>query len=219
MEERGTALTVVVPVWDDYLHWLGECVGSVWAQRDEVPLRVLVVDNASATPPAGLPDGVEVLGTARRLSLGAARNHGLGRVATPFVAFADADDRFPPGYFAFAVERLRARPGVGEAAAARGPPLPRPAHRVGARRELREGAAPRRRERAGAGGLEAYGGAGRLARRAAHGARTHVAQLLVPAEADARRLGGGQRQAAGRRVRGRAARHPVVAPAAGLVVL
>ena len=73
MEERGPALTVVVPVWDDCLHWLGECVGSVWAQRDEVPLRVLVVDNASATAPAGLPDGVlEVLRTARRLSLGAA---------------------------------------------------------------------------------------------------------------------------------------------------
>jgi glycosyltransferase involved in cell wall biosynthesis len=112
MEEHGPALTVVVPVWDDYLRWLGACVASVWAQRDEVRLRVLVVDNASATPPRGLPDGVDVLRAPRRLSLGAARNHGLGRVGTPFVAFADADDLFPPGYFAFAVERLRARPEV-----------------------------------------------------------------------------------------------------------
>jgi glycosyltransferase involved in cell wall biosynthesis len=105
-------LTVVIPVYDDYVRWLEGCVASVWAQRDETALRLLVVDNASSQPLPELPEGVHVERTPRRLSLGAARNWGLSRVATPFVAFADADDLFPPGYFAFAVERLSARRGL-----------------------------------------------------------------------------------------------------------
>jgi glycosyltransferase involved in cell wall biosynthesis len=106
------ALTVVVPVWDSYVRWLAQCVESIWAQRGETPLDVLVVDNCSAIALPGLPEGVRVERTPARLSLGAARNHALARIATPFVAFADADDLFPAGYFAFAVGRLERRPGV-----------------------------------------------------------------------------------------------------------
>jgi len=105
-------LTVVVPVWDAYVRWLAPCVESIAAQRDEMPLRVVVIDNASSSALPVLPDGVEVHRCADRLSLGAARNRGLGLVRTSFVAFADADDLFPPGYFAFAVERLERRPEV-----------------------------------------------------------------------------------------------------------
>ena len=275
-------------------------------------------------------------------------------MATPFVAFADADDRFPPGYFAFAVERLRARPGVvavgmrpvalddasgeerafpwptdGAIAASRhrrrlalrgllkepsivmsgsvfradavrraggysdlsygedanlalllpflgdvelhrapnrryrihpGSIARRPPSRetleatfADARRRLREhrdvpvwaklllpavrryhdrriasaldgsygeGAAPRRRgARRGRGPeLEAYGGAGRLARRAApgRGRTSRSSRGRAGGRAPARRWAAAGRR---RRVRGRAARHPVVAAAAGLVVL
>jgi biofilm PGA synthesis N-glycosyltransferase PgaC len=105
-------LTVVIPVYDDYVRWLEGCVASVWRQREEIDLRLLVVDNASSQPLPELPAGVAVTRTARRLSLGAARNWGLTRVATELVAFADADDLFPPGYFAFAAGRLRERPGL-----------------------------------------------------------------------------------------------------------
>jgi hypothetical protein len=53
-------LTVVIPVYDDYVRWLDGCVASVWAQRDETALRVLVVDNASSQPLPELPEGVHV---------------------------------------------------------------------------------------------------------------------------------------------------------------
>lgn len=112
MNAEAGPLTVVIPVWDDYVRWLAACVDSVWRQHPGTGLRVLVVDNASRSPLPTLPAGVEVTRTARRLTVGGARNHGLGRVETPFVAFADADDLFPEGYFAFAIDRLRARPEV-----------------------------------------------------------------------------------------------------------
>jgi glycosyltransferase involved in cell wall biosynthesis len=103
-------LTVVIPVYDDYVRFIEECVESVWRQRGDTTLGVLVIDNASSRPVPRLPEGIEVARTPHRLSLGAARNWGLDRVTTPFVAFADADDLFPPGYFAFAADRLAARP-------------------------------------------------------------------------------------------------------------
>lgn len=103
------ALTVVVPVWDRYVRRLDECVESILAQRAECDLRVLVLDNASTRPlPEQSPD-VAMVRTPERLSVGAARNHALGNVDTPLVAFADVDDLFPAGYFAFAVQRLLAR--------------------------------------------------------------------------------------------------------------
>ena len=103
------ALTVVVPVWDRYVRWLDECVESILAQRAECDLRVLVLDNASTRPlPEQSPD-VAMVRTPERLSVGAARNHALAHVETPLVAFADVDDLFPAGYFAFAVQRLLAR--------------------------------------------------------------------------------------------------------------
>jgi glycosyltransferase involved in cell wall biosynthesis len=105
-------LTVVVPVWDAYVRWLAPCVESIVAQCDETPMRIIVIDNASSVSLPTLPDRVEVLRCADRVSLGAARNCGLGMVRTPFVAFADADDLFPLGYFAFAVDRLERRPEV-----------------------------------------------------------------------------------------------------------
>ncbi|TDD28058.1 glycosyltransferase family 2 protein [Kribbella turkmenica] len=103
-------LTVVVPVWDDYVRWLSDCVESILRQRQEVDLEVLVVDNASSAPI--LLDDARLLRLEDRCSVGAARNAGLDAVTTEFVAFADADDLFPSGYFRFAVDRLRVRPGV-----------------------------------------------------------------------------------------------------------
>jgi glycosyltransferase involved in cell wall biosynthesis len=102
-------LTVVVPVWGRYVAWLSECVESIWSQRDEVPFRLIVIDNASDEPLPVLPDGVEVDRLARRQTLGAARNRGLELTDTELVSFCDADDLFPGGYFSFAVERLSAR--------------------------------------------------------------------------------------------------------------
>lgn len=110
--QHHPALTVVIPVWDRYVDYLDEAITTIDAQREEIPMRILVIDNASHRPLPPLRPGVDVHRLAQRVSVGAARNAGLDQVATPFVAFADADDLFPPGYFAFAVERLHTHPHV-----------------------------------------------------------------------------------------------------------
>ncbi len=90
-EEPGAEIstTVVIPVWGEYALWLPTAVGSLRAQT--VPLRIVVVDNAS---PSSVPalEGTEVIRLPTRLTLGAARNHGLAQVRSPYVVFWDADD-------------------------------------------------------------------------------------------------------------------------------
>jgi glycosyltransferase involved in cell wall biosynthesis len=107
-EARPGGVTAVVAVWDDYCSLLPDCVHSLLDQQP--PPRVIVVDNASrqALPP--LPAEVEIVRLPGRVSVGAARNAGLERVATPFVLFCDADDRMLPGAVAFLRSRLERRP-------------------------------------------------------------------------------------------------------------
>jgi glycosyltransferase involved in cell wall biosynthesis len=102
-------LTVVVPVWGRYAAWVPECVESIWSQRDDADLRLIVLDNASEERLPALPDGVEVARLERRHTLGGARNRGLELVETELVSFCDADDVFPPGYFSFALSRFAER--------------------------------------------------------------------------------------------------------------
>jgi glycosyltransferase involved in cell wall biosynthesis len=114
-------LTVVIPVWGRYVRYLTECVDSIWHQRKETGLRLLVIDNASDEPLPTLPDGVEVDRLPARRTLGAARNRGLELTETELISFCDADDVFPEGYFGFARSRFAARPeliGVGVRAVA-----------------------------------------------------------------------------------------------------
>jgi glycosyltransferase involved in cell wall biosynthesis len=87
--------TVVIPVWDDYVRYLEECVASV---GDDAP--VVVVDNASAARVPELP-GTTVVRAPQRLTVGAARNLGLDAVETEHVLVLDADDRLLPGTIPF----------------------------------------------------------------------------------------------------------------------
>jgi hypothetical protein len=88
--------TVVIPVWGGYVGpRFEQALASIVAQ--DVPLTILVVDNASKEPLPALGDDVRVIRTPRRVSLGAARNLGLEQVATETVLFADADDLMLPG--------------------------------------------------------------------------------------------------------------------------
>ncbi len=103
------AVTVVVPVWDRYCAFLGECLDSLLEQRGERP-RIIVVDNASREPLPPLPATVDVVRTTERLSVGAARNLGLAQVETSQVIFCDADDRLLPGALAFLRGRMADRP-------------------------------------------------------------------------------------------------------------
>lgn len=105
----ATGVSVVVPVWDGYCSFLSECLDSVLSQPDERP-HVIVVDNASQEPLPPLPPEVEVLRAPVRLSVGAARNLSLSRVATPEVIFCDADDRLLPGSLGALRQRMADRP-------------------------------------------------------------------------------------------------------------
>jgi glycosyltransferase involved in cell wall biosynthesis len=107
MSDRDPSLSVVIPVWDDYVRFLPQAVASVADDAPGVP--IVVVDNASTTPVPVLA-GIEVVRTRARLSVGAARNVGLDTVATEYVVVLDADDRLIPGALAFMRSRLEADP-------------------------------------------------------------------------------------------------------------
>jgi hypothetical protein len=101
-DEEHPRTTVVIPVWDGYVALrFEEALASITSQ--DVPVDVIVVDNASHVP---LPElhGAEVISIPQRVPLGAARNAGLQRVRTETVMFADADDLILPGV----VKRLQA---------------------------------------------------------------------------------------------------------------
>jgi glycosyltransferase involved in cell wall biosynthesis len=99
--------TVVIPVWDEYVRFLEEAVGSV---REDAPgTPIVVVDNASSVPVPELP-GTTVVRAPERLTVGAARNLGLDAVETDNVLVLDADDRLLPGTIGFLEGRLDAAP-------------------------------------------------------------------------------------------------------------
>jgi hypothetical protein len=104
---RGPRVTVVIPVWDAYVEWLPDAVQS--ARHQGAGIRILVVDNASVVDVPRL-DGTHVVSATRRLSLGGARNLGLARVGTEYVAFLDADDLLLHGTLPFLVGRMDADP-------------------------------------------------------------------------------------------------------------
>jgi glycosyltransferase involved in cell wall biosynthesis len=105
MNGPGTAVTVVIPVWDDYVEFLGEAVESVRRNSPQAP--IVVVDNASSTRVPQI-EGCEVVHSSERLTEGAARNLGLERVATEYVVFLDADDMLLDGMLEPLQQRLAA---------------------------------------------------------------------------------------------------------------
>ncbi len=120
-------ITVVVPAWGPYAGpSLADAVDSLRDQ--DLPVRILVVDNASQERLPELKD-TEVIRTPGRLTLGAARNFGLARVTTPYVTFWDADDLMPAGTLRFLRERLSSDPNLVAAAAGIVEDEPRIRHR------------------------------------------------------------------------------------------
>ena len=104
---KSRSTTVVIPVWDDYVKWLDEAIGSAAAFAP--PPRILVVDNASEIP-VEVGSDASLIRSPSRLSVGAARNVGLEAVETPYVLFLDADDRLLPGALGAMEEILKAEP-------------------------------------------------------------------------------------------------------------
>ncbi|MEJ7826132.1 MAG: glycosyltransferase family 2 protein [Solirubrobacteraceae bacterium] len=107
-DPAAASTTVVVPVWDAYAGaLLDAALDSIREQA--VPVRIVLVDNASSVAISEQPD-VEVVRLARRLVLGAARNAGIERVQTPFVVVWDADDLMLPGTLALLEREMRHAP-------------------------------------------------------------------------------------------------------------
>ena len=98
-------VTVVIPVWDDYVQFLGDAVESVRRNSPEAP--IVVVDNASSIPVPDL-EGCEVVRSSRRVTVGRARNLGLDVVATEFVLVLDADDMLLDGTLEYLKRRMEA---------------------------------------------------------------------------------------------------------------
>jgi glycosyltransferase involved in cell wall biosynthesis len=103
-----TAITVVIPVWGRYCTQLEACVADIRAQSE--PARIVVVDNSSDVPLPRLAKDIRLLRLAQRVSVGSARNAALSIVQTPYVLFADVDDRLLPGSLAFLLQQLNRRP-------------------------------------------------------------------------------------------------------------
>jgi glycosyltransferase involved in cell wall biosynthesis len=106
-------VSVVIPVWDDYVQYLGEAVESV---RRNADVPIVVVDNASDVPVPEL-EGCELVRAPRRMSEGAARNLGLEYVETQFVLFLDADDMLLDDALEFLLVRMASDPDLAVAAA------------------------------------------------------------------------------------------------------
>lgn len=114
--EVAPQMTVVIPVWDEYV--LGRLPEAVASLRQQVPVPpIIVVDNASQVPLPELP-GVAVVRAPHRLTLGAARNLGLARVGTPYVVAWDADDLMLPGTLSLLQNAIGADPRLAAFAAA-----------------------------------------------------------------------------------------------------
>jgi glycosyltransferase involved in cell wall biosynthesis len=103
----GAAVSVVIPVWDDYVEFLPDAVESVRRNSPDVP--IIVVDNASSVPLPNL-EGCEVVRTPRRLTVGAARKLGIDEVTTEFVVVLDADDVMLDGTLEFLLGRIASDP-------------------------------------------------------------------------------------------------------------
>jgi glycosyltransferase involved in cell wall biosynthesis len=101
-------IAVVIPAWNIGRE-LEEAVVSV--RQQQVPVRILIVDNASDEPIAAFSNA-EVIRLKSRVSVGAARNAGLEHVDEEFVMFMDGDDVLLPGALAFLHQEISARPQV-----------------------------------------------------------------------------------------------------------
>lgn len=103
-------LTVVVPVRDD-ADGVAALLASLAAGSNRLPMRTLVVDDASTHPQrlarVAKRFGAELIRCDRSGGPGAARTIGLAAVTTPWVAFLDADTTVATGWLATAGAHLR----------------------------------------------------------------------------------------------------------------
>jgi glycosyltransferase involved in cell wall biosynthesis len=105
-------VTVVIPA-RNAASTLGATLDSIL--RGSHPVAVIVVDDGSTDDTAAVASAagpqVRVLRT-EGVGPGAARNEGIAAAATPYVAFCDADDRWPPQRLADDLAAFETRPDI-----------------------------------------------------------------------------------------------------------
>jgi GT2 family glycosyltransferase len=108
-------VVTIVVVAHSVLAELERCLGSI-AQHAEVPVRTILVDNASTDGTrdwvADAHPEVEVVALPENLGV-AARDHGLRRAASRYTMFLDSDAALTEGALPALVEALDAHPGWG----------------------------------------------------------------------------------------------------------
>ena len=110
------AVSVIIPTRNRY-DLLVPTLASALAQRD-VPIEVIVVDDASEDDTAAFLDGVgdgrlRVVRHSCRQGVAATRNSGLAAARGRWVAFLDDDDLWSPTKLGRQLDALRGRPGCG----------------------------------------------------------------------------------------------------------
>ena len=109
------AISVVIPHLND-AERLGRCLAALAAQdADMTRAEIIVVDNGSREPPAGLVAGfrgARLVGE-RTPGPGPARNRGAALAAAPILAFTDSDCIPEPGWVAAILARFAAEPATG----------------------------------------------------------------------------------------------------------
>jgi GT2 family glycosyltransferase len=111
----ASALAIVI-VSHNCAPWLAPCLRSVFAHAGDVPLDVVVIDNASDDDSAELvrrefPQVRVLEGPNRGFAYG--NNTGVLATGAPFVLFLNPDTEVIDGTFGELVQALRARPRVG----------------------------------------------------------------------------------------------------------
>lgn len=104
-------VSVVIPAHNAQDH-IEDCLASVYRQRGDLPLEVIVVDDGSTDGTLErlrAHPGLIALQQANR-GPAAARNAAIGRARGEYVAFLDADDLWPEGKLQNQIELLRRHP-------------------------------------------------------------------------------------------------------------
>ncbi len=106
-------ISVVIPVYNGAT-FIADTIHSILAQTHKVR-EIIVVDDGSTDGTrdvlAGFGDRLTCL-TVANSGVQAARNLGVSRVASDWIAFCDADDLWQPGYLAAQTRLLQAAPEI-----------------------------------------------------------------------------------------------------------
>lgn len=111
--ESNKQVSVIIPVFNGE-RYLAEALASIWAQ-DYRPLEVIVIDDGSTDRTAEIArsNPAVIYVYQPNQGHGAAKNAGIVKATSDFVAFLDADDLWLPRKLTAQIEYLLSHPGTG----------------------------------------------------------------------------------------------------------